>query len=143
MQRARGANLSARINEEVADRLAARGERGPMNKSRLAERYIDEGMRMDDHPGIVFRDGPTGRRAALAAGPDVWEVISVVRNTRRRGETAVTTAAAWLNLTPAQVRTAVRYYSEYPDEIDERIRRNQEESAAAETPWKRERAALG
>jgi hypothetical protein len=35
-------------------------------KSRTAERLIDEGLRMEDHPGIVFRDGPAGRRAALA-----------------------------------------------------------------------------
>jgi hypothetical protein len=140
---ARGANLSARINDAVAQRLAARSQRGPLNKSRLTERYIDEGMRMDDHPGIVFRDGPSGRRAALAAGPDVWEVLSVVRNTGRRGDAAVDQAAEWLDLSQAQVRAAVRYYSEFPQEIDERIRRNQEESAAAEAAWKRERAALG
>ena len=113
-----------------------------MNKSRLAERYIDEGMRMDDHPGIVFRDGPAGRRAALAAGPDVWEIMSVLRNTSKRGEAAVVQAAEWLNLSPVQVRAAVRYYGEFPQEIDERIRRNQEDSAAAEAAWKRERAAL-
>jgi hypothetical protein len=34
---------------------------------------------MADHPGILVKDGPTGRRAALAYGPDVWEVIKVVR----------------------------------------------------------------
>lgn len=140
---AREANLSARIDEGVARRLSARGRRGPLNKSRLTERYIDEGMRMDDHPGIVFRDGPVGRRAALAGGSDVWEVVSVVRNTGARGEAAIGTAAEWLALTPAQVRTAMRYYGEYPDEIDERIRRNQEESAAAEAAWKREQAAIG
>ena len=26
---------------------------------------------MAEHPGIVFKDGPSGRRAALAFGPDV------------------------------------------------------------------------
>lgn len=139
----RGANLSARIDEAVAQRLRNRGERGPLNKSRLAERYIDEGMRMDDHPGIVFRDGPAGRRAALAAGPDVWEVMSVLRNMRRRGEAAVSETAELIELSPLQVRAAVRYYSEFPEEIDERIRRNQEESQAAEAAWRRERAALG
>lgn len=97
---------------------------------------------MDDHPGIVFRDGPAGRRAALAVGPDVWEVMSVVRNMPRRGEAAVLKAAESLELTPDQVRAAVRYYSEFPEEIDERIRRNQEESEAAEAAWRRERAAL-
>jgi hypothetical protein len=59
--------------------LERRGARGGLNKSRLAERHIDEGMRLEDHPGIVFRDGPAGRRAGLAAGPDVWEVIAATR----------------------------------------------------------------
>lgn len=27
---------------------------------------------MDEHPGIVFRSGPAGRRAGLAGGPDIW-----------------------------------------------------------------------
>ncbi len=30
---------------------------------------------MEEHLGIAFRDGPSGRRAALAGGPDVWEAI--------------------------------------------------------------------
>ena len=74
--------FSARLDAGVVDRLERRGARFGLNKSRLAERYIDEGMRMEDHPGIVFRDGPTGRRAGLAAGPDLWEVdMSVVKTT--------------------------------------------------------------
>ena len=40
--------------------------------SSIGERQIDEGLRMEAHPGIVFRNGPSGRRAGLAAGPDVW-----------------------------------------------------------------------
>ena len=43
--------------------------------SSIGERQIDEGLRMEAHPGIVFRNGPSGRRAGLAAGPDVWEVV--------------------------------------------------------------------
>jgi len=38
----------------------------------LAQRLIDEGLRMADHPGVIFKDGPSGRRAALAYGPDVY-----------------------------------------------------------------------
>jgi hypothetical protein len=63
--------FSARLDAGVVDRLERRGARLGLNKSRLAERYIDEGVRVDDHPGIVFRDGPIGRRAGSAAGPDV------------------------------------------------------------------------
>jgi hypothetical protein len=134
--------FSARLDADVVERLEHRGERMGMNKSRLAERYIDEGMRMEDHPGVVFRDGPSGRRAALAGGPDVWEIVAAVRASGLTGEEAVNSAAEWGNLMPMQVRSAIRYYSEYPDEIDERVRRNLEEADAAEAAWRREQNAL-
>lgn len=134
--------FSARLDPAIVDRLERRGARRGLNKSRLAERYIDEGMRMDDHPGIVFRDGPTGRRAGLAGGPDIWEVITTTRTSGLTGEEAIETAAEWANLTTTQVRVAVRYYSEYGAEIDELVRRNLEEADAAEERWRREQNAL-
>jgi hypothetical protein len=140
MPRAR--QFSARLDAAVVDRLERRGARRGLNKSRLAERYIDEGMRMDDHPGIVFRDGPTGRRAGLAGGPDIWEVITATRTSGLTSEEAIAAAAEWGNLTATQVRVAVRYYSEYGAEIDELVRRNLEEADAAEERWRREQNAL-
>ncbi len=128
--------FSARLDAGVVDRLERRGARSGLNKSRLAERSIDEGVRMDDHPGIVFRDGPTGRRAGLAAGPDVWEVIGALRSTGLEGDEAIQATAEWSALTVRQVRDAVGYYSEYPDEIEERIRRNDEEADEAERRWR-------
>jgi hypothetical protein len=128
--------FSARLDAAVVDRLERRGVRSGLNKSRLAERYIDEGMRMEDHPGIVFRDGPTGRRAGLAAGPDVWEVISAVRSSGLEGHEAIEATADWSGLAVRQVRDAVGYYSEYPAEIDGRIHVNDEEADAAEQRWR-------
>jgi hypothetical protein len=140
MPRAR--QFSARLNASTVDRLERRGARAGLNKSRLAERYIDEGLRMEDHTGILFRDGPTGRRAALASGPDIWEVIATVRASGLEGEDALSAAAEWGSLSLAQVRTAVRYYAEYSQEIDERITQNVEEADAAEQRWRREQHAL-
>ncbi len=97
---------------------------------------------MEDHPGIVFRDGPAGRRAGLAGGPDVWEVIAATRASGLAGEQAIVAAAEWGNLTPALVRVAVRYYSEYDAEIDELVARNLEEADAAEERWRRQQNAL-
>jgi hypothetical protein len=128
--------FSARLDAGVVDRLERRGAQSGLNKSRLAERYIDEGVRMDDHPGIVFRDGPSGRRAGLAAGPDVWEVISALRSTGLDGDGGIQATAEWAGLTVRQVRDAVGYYSEYPPEIDERISRNVEEADTAERRWR-------
>jgi hypothetical protein len=134
--------FSARWDADVLERLARRSELAGTNKSRLAERYIDEGTRMDEHPGIVFRGGPTGRRAALAGGPDVWEVMATLKGGEARGEKAIAATAELLDLTELQVRTAVRYYGAYPEEIDERIGRNVEDADAAEAAWRREQAAL-
>jgi hypothetical protein len=128
--------FSARLDADVVDRLERRGARSGLNKSRLAERYIDEGMRMEDHPGIVFRDGPTGRRAGLAAGPDVWEVIGALRSTGLDGDEAINATAEWAGLSVRQVRDAIGYCSEYPSEIEERIRRNEEDRDAAERRWR-------
>jgi hypothetical protein len=134
--------FSARWDADVVERLARRSELAGTNKSRLAERYVDEGTRMDEHPGIVFRSGPSGRRAALAGGPDVWEVLATLKGGEARREEAIAATAELLELTELQVRSAVRYYGAYPEEIDERIARNIEDADAAEAAWRREQAAL-
>lgn len=139
---ARSRQFSARVDQAIADRLERRSALAGLSRSRLAERYIDEGMRTEDHPGVVFRDGPAGRRAGLAGGPDVWEVIAAIRSSGLEGDAALEAAAQWGNLTMAQVRTAIRYYAEYRSEIDERIRRNAEEADTAEEQWRREQNAL-
>jgi hypothetical protein len=137
------ATFSARFQTDLLDRLEARKRQAAQSRSRLAERYIDEGLRMDEHPGIVFRDGPTGRRAALAAGPDVWELMRFWRGLSSKGPAAIRKTSKLLNLTPLQIETALRYYADYPDEIDERIRLNEEEGKRAEAAWRRQQAALG
>src|SRR5258708_38087757 len=92
--------FSARWDAEVIARLDRRSEVLGTNKSRLAERYVDEGTRMDEHPGVVFRGGPTGRRAALAGGLDIWELVAALRGGESRGEKAVGELAELLGLTP-------------------------------------------
>jgi hypothetical protein len=51
-----------------------------------------------------------------------------LQGTGLRGEHAATATAEWGNLTPVQVRAAVRYYAEYRDEVDERIALNREDA---------------
>lgn len=134
--------FSARWDTDVLDRLKHRSEMAGTNKSRLAERYVDEGTRMDEHPGVIFRGGPTGRRAALPGGPDVWELMATLKSGKARGEEAISATAELLNLTDSQVRIAVRYYSVFTDEIDRRIALNTEDADEAEAAWQREQAAL-
>lgn len=97
---------------------------------------------MADHPGVIFKDGPSGRRAALAYGPDIWEIVKVLREMDERGEGAVDAAGEVLNLPKAKIRAAMRYYSAYPREIDAEIEQADAESAEAETAWLRQERLL-
>lgn len=134
--------FSIRMNARTLARLDLGARRRGEAKARTAERLIDEGLRMEDHPGIVFKDGPAGRRAALAGGPDVWEVIQTLRETELAGEQAIAATAEWGNLSHAQVRVAVRYYADFREESDERIARNREEAERQLAAWERAREVL-
>ncbi|WP_189114509.1 hypothetical protein [Pilimelia terevasa] len=88
--------------------------------------FVDEVLRAVDHAGIVFRPGPTGSRAALACGPDVWEVIGVAHAVRDEQpglaeDALLTQVASVTGLSGEQVAAAMRYCAEFGDEIDRRI----------------------
>jgi hypothetical protein len=102
--------------------------------------FVDESLRAHEHPGVVFRPGPTGRRAALSGGPDVWEVVSALNAIRADepgldGDALVGEVATVTGLSREQVGIAVRYYAAYPDEIDERIASNAEVATREERLW--------
>jgi hypothetical protein len=99
------APLSVRFDPGILDHLRSRARAVPgATPSGLAQRLVDEGLRMAEHPGIAFKDGPTGRRASLQLGPDVWEVVKTVRELDERGEAAVLAAADLLSLSREQAR---------------------------------------
>ncbi|MGH2923388.1 MAG: hypothetical protein ACRDKH_05095, partial [Solirubrobacterales bacterium] len=55
--------ISFRFADSTVDQLRRRARRaGRARQTELAERYLVEGMRQDDHPLIHFREGPEGRR---------------------------------------------------------------------------------
>lgn len=94
---------------------------------------------MADHPGITFRDGPAGRRAALVGHRlDVWQVIETVR---QEGG-SVASAAEYLRISPGLVGAAVGYYADYKDEVDDWIDRNATIAEEAEAAWRRRQSAL-
>lgn len=119
--------FSARLDSRLVERLRARSARDGVSASQLAERYIDEGIRSEEFPGVVFRSGPAGRRAGLVGGPDVWEIVRDVRGAREAGAVdAIAVVAAASELTDAQARLAAAYYTAYPEEIDARIAAEEE-----------------
>jgi hypothetical protein len=115
-------HLSLRMRRELRDRLELAAKRNPTeSRSALAARLIDEGLRMDAHPGIVFRGGPGGRRPGLIGGPDVWEVARVLRDVTGDAERKIARTAELMDLAAHTVRTAAGYYAAFTQEIDDWI----------------------
>ena len=135
--------LPIRFRKSTLARLRRRSEAIPgSTPSGLAQRFVEEGLRMEEHPGIIFKSGPTGRRAALSNGPDIWEVIRAVREIDERGDSAVPAVAELLNLSTSRVRAALRYYADYSDEIDGEIEQNRTEAETAYRAWQAEQRLL-
>ncbi|MGH9079851.1 MAG: hypothetical protein ACRDYE_07230 [Acidimicrobiales bacterium] len=123
-------NVSVRLEDGLAERLRLRARAAGETLSDRLRRYAEEGVRRDEHPLITFRDGPTGRRAGLVGGPDVWEVAMWVEDLSAEGD-PVGTLAEESVLARAQIEAALRYQVAYPDEIAARIELHRAETTAA------------
>ena len=136
-------HLSVRVGDELFEQLEAQSRRSGQSRSVLAKRLLEEGLRMEQHPGIVFRSGPGGRRAGLIGGPDVWEVVGAIHEEDARDANRLAGVAERTGLSLDQVRAALRYYADYTDEVRDWIRRIKEEAERVEARWRREQALLG
>jgi hypothetical protein len=131
--------VSLRLPPSTVERLASHAARVQLAPRTLAQRYVEEGLRMDEHPLVRFVDGPAGRRARLVGtGSDVWEVIAAVKD--NDGDIAET--AQYLKLPLGLVQAAVTYYGAFVAEIDDWIKRNENEAAHAHDAWQAGQAAL-
>ena len=119
------ASTSFRISDAARTRLATRAAREGMTATALLDLLIVEGIDQLDYPGIIFRGPAHDRRAALAAGPDVWEVIARLQELDGSEEQRISLLSAESDLHPRLIRVALDYAAEHSAEIRERIERNQ------------------
>lgn len=119
--------LAADLKQRLAQRAAAEG----ITETALVTRLLEQGLAAIEHPGIVYRPGPTGWRAGLAGGPDVDEVVRAVRSTGVAGDEAVVAAAESAGVDQRLVRIAIDYAAEHLDEIEARIEENEVAAARA------------
>lgn len=112
---------SFRLPAELLSRLDAEAARTRTTVTALISSLLDEGLKARDFPGITYRDGPAGRRAAVAGGPDVWELVRAVKQGPGTGEQRLRSVAEELGLPLRHLRLAIEFYAVYPGEIDERI----------------------
>lgn len=135
----RRGQLSLRPSALTLERLRERARLLGEKHTGLAERYLEEGVLMDEHPNIHFVDGAMGRRpAVVGTGLDVWEIVTVARDNAG----SVPDTAAYLEIDPQLVESALRYYGSNREEIDDWIARNRTLNEREEATWRAAQEAL-
>ena len=135
-------STSFRLSDEARQRLHDRAEREGLSATALLERLIIEGVDTLECPGIVYRGSSHDRRAGLAAGPDVWEIIARLRELDGSEEERIAALASETDLPPRQIRTALEFAARHPEEIEHRIARNERAIAESREAAEQRRALL-
>jgi hypothetical protein len=131
--------ISLRFSDSTLARIADRAERLQVPARTLTQRYVEEGLRMDEHPLVRFADGPAGRRARLSGtGIDVWEAIATLRD----NDGDLRAAAEYVGVSVGLMQAAAAYYGAFRDEIDNRIAANERASDEAHRVFLAGQAAL-
>lgn len=125
-------NVSVRLDDRLAERLRLRARAAGETLSDRLRRYAEEGARRDEHPMITFRDGPTGRRAGVIGGPDVWEIVLWIHDLGPVADPAAELISD-RPITRAQIDAALDYYAAYPEETQARIDLHQDATAAVDS----------
>lgn len=123
---------SIRLDDALRSRLAAQASAEGASVTELIDRYVREGLASTAHPGIVFKPGHAGRRAALAGGPDVWELIAALRHATGSESERISQLAAEFGIHERQVVLALDYAAANRDEIQARIDDNDQALVQAE-----------
>ncbi len=135
--------VSIRFSDEpLYQRLKSSAHQHEVGVSTLAQRLIDEGLRMEAHSMVVFRNGPSGRRPVLVGGPEVVDVVGAIVE----GDVPVaerrSRAADLLGVPVSLIDSAVAYYADYTDEIDDLLAERARLADKAEASWRRQRELL-
>lgn len=113
--------LSIRLKPDALQRLYFQAQLESIPPRTLAQRLIEEGLRMEAHPLIGFANGPTGRRAVVrGTGADVWEMIQALQAHDGDIDALVESSGK----AREAIDAAIAYYGAYPREIDDRIEAN-------------------
>lgn len=135
-------STSFRLGDEARRRLHEHAEREGVSATGLLERLIIEGVDTLEFPGIVYRGSGRDRRAALAGGPDVWEVVARLRELEGSEEARIALLGEETDLHPRQLRLALEFAARHRDEIERRIERHEHAIAEGRAAAEERRALL-
>jgi hypothetical protein len=135
-------STSFRISDAAKSRLAARSAHDGVTATALLDQLIVEGIDQLDYPGVIFRGPAHDRRAALAAGPDIWEIVARLQELDGTEEHRIALLSEESDLHPRLIRIALDYAADHADEITERISRNRTMAERSRATAKQREALL-
>jgi len=113
---------SLRLPENIVRAIDLMAMQTGKDFSTMTKELLEEAIKMQRCPGIVFSEGTRGRRARIAGtGIEVWELIA---NYKSVGEDFEELQIVYHWLSELQLRAALGYYRTYSEEIDALIARN-------------------
>jgi hypothetical protein len=116
---------SLRLDDDLREKLARAAKRERTSVSALIERYVREGMLMEEHPGIIFQTNLRGTRDAVVSGATkVWLIISDLRRFEGSDQERTAGLAEEMDWQPWKIEAALKYYAANRDEIDDAIHEN-------------------
>ncbi len=117
------------VSEHVYVALQRRAERSRQSPSTLAENWLRQHLGLDQYHGLEWRQGPGGWRVGIeGTAIDVYVVVGY----SQAGYSPQEIASEMLpRLSLDQVRTALRYYADYPDEIERTLTHSETEISKA------------
>jgi hypothetical protein len=136
------ASTSFRISDAARKRLAAHAAQEGTTATALLDQLILEGIEQRDYPGVVFRGPAHDRRAALAGGPDVWEVVGRLQELAGSEEERISLLAEESDLHPRLIRVALNYGAAHPNDVLARIEGNRAMAERSQAAWRQREALL-
>ncbi len=115
--------VSLNIPKEVYSGIEEIARRTGRDVAGVAVEMLTEAVKMRRFPGITFTDGASGR-VARVAGTRI-PVFQIVDQFRVMGESWERLCKGYHWLSEYQLRTALAYAEAYPEEIEERLRREE------------------
>ena len=97
---------------------------------------------MEEHPLIVFRDGPSGRRPLLVSGHEVADVVGAIIGGDVPAAQRRSRAAELLGVPTGMVDAALAYYADHTVEIDQALVERERLADEAEASWRRQQEFL-
>ena len=126
--------VSVRLEKPLLEAIRTQARRTARPVSRVIKEMLEMMLRIQRFPGIVFVEGPAGRRAHLTGtGLDVWEVMGLLQQYK----SVTKLRAHFPRLSPMALQVAQAYAEAYPEEINAFLALNAQtpEQLKQKLPW--------